>query len=122
MTGAVAIEFKAATFTADTVGITVGNGGAFALDQLMLLTIFGTIPFEAFNVSTHSILIYNTWSGASATGWIKIPLVAGGGGDPTINATNFSGAATISWSSNAGSQNQTLTPGDPITLTDFETH
>jgi hypothetical protein len=119
MTSPITIQYQGAQFTADSATITIGNGGSFQLTNNEYLSFNGSFTFNALNISSGSIDIYNSTQGVSVSGEIVVPAVSGGGGDPTITANNFQGSATVSWPSNQGPQYQQLSSGDAITLTGF---
>jgi hypothetical protein len=119
MTSPITISYQGATFTANTATIIIGNGGSFQLTNNEFLSFNGSFTFDALNISSGSIDIYNSKEGVPVNGGITIPVMSGAGGDPTITATNFQGSVTISWPSSQGPQYDQLSPGDPLTLTVF---
>lgn len=118
MASSITMQYQNATFTA-TNATTVVQNGSFELTQTDFLQMNGTITFNALNISSGTIGFYNSATGAAISGTIVVPVAKAGSVDPAITANNFQGTCTLSWPSTSGPQYQTLSPGDPITLTGY---
>lgn len=120
MTGIVEVQYQNATFTANTASIVVGNGGKVELSNNGSFSLEGSFVFSTLSVSSGAVNFYNSSTGTSVNGNVKLPITSSGNGDPTITANNFSGSVELQWpTKNSGTQYQQLSSGESITLTDF---
>lgn len=118
MSGTVTIQYTNATLTANVANIDVSGGGTYMLAQNNALDLNGTFTFSGLRITSGAISFQNTSTGVAINGTVTVQVDCPVG-DPTITASNFSGSATVQWPS-SGSGFETLTPGQPITLSSFQ--
>lgn len=112
----VTINYQNATLTATTSSIMVSNG-TIGLSVSDALSLSGTISFSSLYITSGAVS-FNVESGAIFNAAVNIP-VSAGGSDPLLEVTNFAGSVFVTWPTSGGLQTQTLSPGDPLTLSGY---
>ncbi|MFN3076920.1 MAG: hypothetical protein ABT940_08595 [Alphaproteobacteria bacterium] len=123
MSNLVTFSLENATASTEQVRFTVLNGtGTFFLKNSDPTSITGTFTFQQMSLQSHA-LAFQVSAQTQFNGTVNVQIQpAGGGVMPQVEVVNVSAdTVNVSWPTSTGTVTQAMTPGTPLTLSDFTT-